>query len=672
MTDKKPFVSIKDSPIIRYWDYERNTADPATIASKSGKRYWWICPECGCSHEKVAINMHMSPRCKDCGMKASIKTSAAIRRAKSTMVADCPALLKYWDYENNTCSPDNITIGNSYKKFYWICSKCGKSHERTPYNEQKSTLCRSCGSKKGIANGYRARIAKSHSIADDPVLSKCWDSENNTADPTRLAYRSNRKFKWICPECGNGFERTAKHMIDGQLCNDCTLKKRTKTHHDNYMKTAQSVADDPELLKCWDYEHNTEDPHDVPQKSNNYFYWKCPECGKSFRRTGNNQYASLRLCDDCAMNIRIASHNDYRMKHSEKVSDRPNLMAMWDFDKNDVAPEKVLAHATRVEYWWKCPLCGKSEKATPARKYEANTCWDCGNKIGGISRRKGDVQRKGSFGQHHPHLAKEWHPTLNGDTTPFDITSGCGEEFYWQCRYGHVFKTTPNERVKRHAGCPICRRSLRTSFTEQVISFYLDKVTPTLPNHDIGGFEFDAYLKEKNVVIEYDGQWWHSRKDTKLMDLKKDKYCEENGIRLLRVKETERTDKVENGIIYAKRHGTDYRWLIQTICKELGLVPPDDIDVERDSPKILERVTPVLYEKSLHHKRPDLLPYWNEQANLPFTSKNVACGSHVESMWHCPKCGHEWKEPVFRVSGRKNICPKCRENEMKLKGRSGN
>ena len=216
------------------------------------------------------------------------------------------------------------------------------------FGHRNSTFCQTCGYNKGIANGYKKRVAKSHSIADDPILSKCWDYKNNTADPAILTFKCNRKFKWICPECGTGFERSASHMCEGQLCNDCTNKKRAKTHHDNYMRTAKSVADDPELLKCWDFKNNERDPHDVPQKSNDYFYWICPKCGKSFRRIGSNQYASLRLCDDCAGDVRVATYQEYLQEHSEKVSDRPNMMAMWDYENNTVAPDKVVAHSTTV------------------------------------------------------------------------------------------------------------------------------------------------------------------------------------------------------------------------------------------------------------------------------------------------------------------------------------
>ena len=660
-------IMIADSPIAKYWDYIHNTADPSTIASKSGKKFWWVCPECGESHEKVAINQHKSPLCRKCGHKKAIANGYKKRIARSHSVADDPILSMYWDYKNNAENPADVTYKSNHL-YKWVCSECGKGFERTANNENKSTLCQECGHKKGTANGYVSRINKSHSIADDPILSKCWDYHKNVEDPAKLAYKCNRKFYWICPNCGVGFERAANHMNEGQLCNECTIKKRTQTRHDAYMQTAKSIADDPIQSKYWDYDHNLEDPKTIPFRSNGYFFWICPECGTSYKRNASYQYVSSHLCNDCADKARLAAHAATRLERSEKVSDRPNLMAQWDFEKNTISPDLVLAHAL-TEYWWKCPMCGAIEKSTPSKKYETKVCWNCRSIAGGKSRRISEVKRKGSFGSQHPNLAKEWHPTRNGDITPYDITSGCGDYFYWQCKYGHVFRTSPAERVKRHAGCPTCRKWLRTSFTEQAISFYIGKITPVLPNHIIDGFEFDVYLEKKDIAIEYDGMWWHSFENKKRIEADKNDYCDRKGIRLLRVKEAEKINKVENVFIYANRRNTDYRWLINTICEQLGLVPPTEINIEKDTPEILSRVNPVQHENSIQEKRPDLLPFWDKEANMPITPDMIAQRSHFVFSWKCPECGYEWVNSPINVTQRKNICPKCREKVMKAQGK---
>jgi DNA-directed RNA polymerase subunit RPC12/RpoP len=308
----------------------------------------------------------------------------------------------------------------------------------------------------------------------------------------------------------------------------------------------------------------------------------------------------------------------------------------------------------------------------PKHKYEAKLCKKCASIEGGKKHRESEVKRKGSFGDQHPLLAKEWHPTLNGDVTPYDITSGCGDYFYWQCKYGHVFQTSPSERVKRHAGCPTCRTSLRTSFTEQAIAFYLSKVVEVNQHFKQGGFNFDIFIDPFKTVVEYDGMFWHAKADTANRDARKDKYCKKRGWRIIRVKESEKINRVDGNRIYAQRRNTDYVWLINQVCNLLGVLPPTDINIERDTPEIYARVNPVAKEGSLADKKPELLKYWDKEANLPVTPDMVTPFSHLAFSWHCPDCGHEWTQRLIEISNRKIKCPQCREKAFAKKGLKSN
>lgn len=55
-----------------------------------------------------------------------------------------------------------------------------------------------------------------------------------------------------------------------------------------------------------------------------------------------------------------------------------------------------------------------------------------------------------------PTLAKEWHPTKNGDLKPEDISPGSGKEVWWLCPEGHPYLMVVNQRAKRGYGCPYC------------------------------------------------------------------------------------------------------------------------------------------------------------------------------------------------------------------------
>lgn len=54
----------------------------------------------------------------------------------------------------------------------------------------------------------------------------------------------------------------------------------------------------------------------------------------------------------------------------------------------------------------------------------------------------------------NPVLASEWHPTKNGDLTPYDVTEGSGKEAWWLCNKNkkHEWHTL----IKDRRGCPYC------------------------------------------------------------------------------------------------------------------------------------------------------------------------------------------------------------------------
>ena len=68
----------------------------------------------------------------------------------------------------------------------------------------------------------------------------------------------------------------------------------------------------------------------------------------------------------------------------------------------------------------------------------------------------------------HPEIAKQWHPTKNGDLKPENFTSGIGRYIWWRCdktcKYGcvHEWETKLTNRTNSKSGCPFC-----VSFTER-------------------------------------------------------------------------------------------------------------------------------------------------------------------------------------------------------------
>lgn len=57
----------------------------------------------------------------------------------------------------------------------------------------------------------------------------------------------------------------------------------------------------------------------------------------------------------------------------------------------------------------------------------------------------------------NPGLAKEWHPSRNGDLNPRNVTPGSGKKVWWICISGHEWQAPVYSR-SRGNGCPVCNK----------------------------------------------------------------------------------------------------------------------------------------------------------------------------------------------------------------------
>ena len=69
----------------------------------------------------------------------------------------------------------------------------------------------------------------------------------------------------------------------------------------------------------------------------------------------------------------------------------------------------------------------------------------------------------------NPGLAKEWHPTRNGDLNPRNVTPGSGRKIWWICSKAHEWQAPVYSR-NRGSGCPVCNRPSTVDENEMLIS----------------------------------------------------------------------------------------------------------------------------------------------------------------------------------------------------------
>jgi hypothetical protein len=74
-----------------------------------------------------------------------------------------------------------------------------------------------------------------------------------------------------------------------------------------------------------------------------------------------------------------------------------------------------------------------------------------------------------NLGVINPGLAKEWHPTRNGDLNPRNVTPGSGKKAWWICSSGHEWNATIYSR-NRGSGCPVCNKPTPADHPETIIA----------------------------------------------------------------------------------------------------------------------------------------------------------------------------------------------------------
>src|SRR5262249_17933072 len=129
----------------------------------------------------------------------------------------------------------------------------------------------------------------------------------------------------------------------------------------------------------------------------------------------------------------------------------PQLAAEWHPAKNGNLTPKDVTYGNGKPVWWLCQKGHEWQASCNSRTSggKGSGCPYCSNRGGG---------KANCLAAIHPDLARQWHPTKNGDLRPEDVSAGTHQKAWWQCPKGddHEWEASIVSRV-RGAGCPCCR-----------------------------------------------------------------------------------------------------------------------------------------------------------------------------------------------------------------------
>jgi very-short-patch-repair endonuclease len=240
---------------------------------------------------------------------------------------------------------------------------------------------------------------------------------------------------WLDKSCGHSYLMRIARKISGAGCTICGGSQLLAGFND-------LVTVNPVLAAEWHPTKNgTLKPSDVFATQSGIVWWQC-KLGHEWEISPNGR--RNRGCPYCSNRRVLAGYNDLATTH-------PHLAAEWHPMLNgELLPTQVSYGQGKTIYW----LClqGHSYPMSLNTRSRGLNC--------GICAGQSVLTGFNDLATTHPNLATEWHPTLNGELLPTQISKGHNAKIFWLGKCGHAWPATVGSRTSSKSGCSVCGNRL--------------------------------------------------------------------------------------------------------------------------------------------------------------------------------------------------------------------
>ena len=630
-------LSIKYPELAKEWDYENNyPVTPDDVASRSNIKFWWICKN-GHHYESTPDHRLRGSGCPICGNKKVLV-------GYNDLATTHPDIAKEWHpTKNGNITPTQIVAGSN-TKVWWLCSTCGDEWEQSP-NVRTSARC-DCPT----CAGRKIKIGYNDLATVCPELLKEWHpTKNGNLKPTMVTRGSHKKVWWICNKA-HEWEASPHNRSKGNGCPICGAEKAHKTQRLNSAKANNFAEKYPELLKEWDYYKNEENPNNYAVKSNFYVWWKCPDCGHSWKASIADRTTNNYGCPKCnlggtsfseqAIFYYIQSYypatlNRYKNNKIEFDVFIPDNQTAIEYDgkyyhgqKNSLLKENRKDDYCRANH---IRLIRIRDSSLPITNYaEIISCEDANfksletaiqelllklqiniavniekdtSKILANYRKR---SQENSFASLFPNRAKEWNYEKNYPLTPDKVSAHSNHKVWWKCKKGHEWQAIIGNRIKGDSKCPYCsNRKVLIGFND------LATTHPELANE--WHYEKNTIKPTEVVAGSNKKVWWK---------------CSKCGYEW----ETQIENRASgSGCIQCSREKQGQTWTKKSAQKNNFAI-----------------------------KFPEIAKEWHPTKNGDLKPNDFSSSSNQKVWWKCNTCGNEWKTQICcRTAPQGTNCPVC-------------
>jgi hypothetical protein len=357
---------------------------------------------------------------------------------------------------------------------------------------------------------------------DDSFKEEAFDVHGNKYDYSKVVYKNaNTPVTIICPIHGEFNQSPLSHTKQNAGCPKCS---RRYMDTDFFAEKSKEIHKDKYDYTLVDYKDNKTPVTII-----------CPIHGEfsqvpNYHLTGNG-------CPQCGGSARLNT-NTFIDRSKEKHGDK--------YDYSKVAYKNANTPVTII-----CPIHGEF-KQKPNKHMSGQGCSECGK---GISKYNTDKFIE---------LCKEKH----GDKYSYDKTNYIGSLDYVTItcpKHGDFSQVAIEHR--RGSGCPRCLESKGEVLIGKLLHSMEINFIRQKKFEDCKGtnkircrrLPFDFYLPNYNTIIEYDGKQHYEPIDIfggkegyeriKVYDEIKNKYCDDNGIKMIRIPYNMKDNKIKEYIV---------------------------------------------------------------------------------------------------------------------------
>jgi rubrerythrin len=479
---------------------------PADVLPGSGAKVWWRCSKC---HHEWETNVYSRGKlgrgCRECWLvrKAILRATPKPGQSFGDLYPDVAA--EWHPTLNGDITPTDVKP-ESNKPRWWQCPTCGHEWEVAPTDRRRGEQCPECAERQRPITKSTPKPGRSLADLRPDIAAEWHPTKNTPLEAADVNAGSKKPRWWQCPTCGHEWSTTPdKRTRRGDGCPKCSLigvsARQVRLEYE-LAAAGLPVAHDyppipvhrrspvradivvPDLRVIVEYDgvrfHAELDRRDRAQtaalKSVGWTVLRVREqplhglggheifvsptepiksvTVKVLRALEKMGYVAERMSEymrDTRLWAEAAANKAiHKYRAISLASESPALAQELHAEKNGgVRPDQVHPRS-HTKFVWTCSICSHEWRTTVSLRAAGHGCPIC-------AYRRIHLPRPGeSFGDLFPEVAKEWHPTRNGELTPNQVRAGSGKTVWWQCAQGHEWEAKVAYR-RQYGRCRECR-----------------------------------------------------------------------------------------------------------------------------------------------------------------------------------------------------------------------